>query len=163
MGPKRLQLLRELVPHAGVIAFVVSPTSAAALLQAREVKSSAEAVGQQIVIVEIAAENQIEEAFATLSQRRVGAILYSANLFFQVHRDKLVALAARYAIPAMYEWRELVEAGGLISYSAVRADSLRQMGIYVGRVLKGEKPADLPIVQSSKFELIINLKTAKAL
>jgi ABC-type uncharacterized transport system substrate-binding protein len=163
LGPKRLGLLRELVPSARLIAFFVNPSSGAAALQVKELQTAARAVGQEILVLNAGTEGEINQAFATLVQRKVGAILYSANLFFQVVRDQLVALAAHHSIPAMYEWREFVTAGGLISYNTDRTEAWRQVGAYTGRILKGTKPADMPVVQSTKFELVINLKTAKAL
>ena len=110
-----------------------------------------------------ATSSEIEQAFATIVQHNADAVLYSAHQFFQVVREQLVALAARHRLPAMYEWREFVTAGGLVSYSTNRGEAFRQMGVYVGRILRGEKPADLPVMQPTKFELVINLKTAKAL
>ena len=107
--------------------------------------------------------DEMNQAFATIAQSNAGAILYSAHQFFQVVRDQLVALAARHRLPAMYEWREFVAAGGLASYSTNRSEAFRQIGVYVGRILHGAKPADLPVVQPTKFELVINLKTASAL
>jgi len=163
LGPKRLDLLRELAPNAGLIAFVVNPASSIAVRQAEDLQKAARALGQQILVLNASNEKGIDEAFATIVERRVGAILYGASVFFQVHRDLLIALAARHSIPAMYEWREFVTAGGLMSYSSNRTEAARQVGIYTGRVLKGAKPADLPVMQSIKFEFVINLKTAKAL
>ncbi|HMF23242.1 MAG TPA: ABC transporter substrate-binding protein [Pseudolabrys sp.] len=163
LGPKRLGLLRELVPNTRLIGFFVNPNSGAAALQIKELEAAAQAVGQGILILNAGTEGEINQVFATLAQRKVGAILYSANLLFQVVRDQLVALAAHHSIPAMYEWREFVTAGGLISYNTNRTEAWRQVGTYTGRILKGTKPADLPVVQSTKFELVINLKTAKTL
>jgi putative ABC transport system substrate-binding protein len=163
LGPKRLELLREMVPNAGEIAFIVNPRSAAAAGQVNELTAAAKGFGQKIIVLNVGAESDVNPAFETIAQRKVGAVLYSANLFYQVVLDRLVALAARHAVPAMYEWREFVEAGGLMSYSASRAEAWRQVGLYTGRVLQGTRPADLPIVQSTKYELVINLKTAKAL
>ena len=164
LGPKRLGLLRELVPKAREIAFLVNPSSpGAAKMQVPQVQQAARALGQAIFILNASTENEIDLAFATLVQRGAGALLMSADTFFQVRRDQLVALAARHAVPAMYEWPEFVKAGGLISYSTVRAEYAFQAGLYAGRLLKGAKIADLPVVQSSRFELVINLKTAKAL
>src|SRR5262249_34181274 len=159
----RLGLLRELVPNARLIGFFVNPNSGAAALQIKELEAAAQAVGQEILILNAGTEGEINQVFATLAQRKVGAILYSANLLFQFGRDQLVALAAHHSIPAMYEWREFVTAGGLVSYNTNRTEAWRQIGIYTGRILNGTKPADLPIVQSTKFELVINLKTAKTL
>jgi putative tryptophan/tyrosine transport system substrate-binding protein len=163
LGPKRLELLRELVPKAELIAFIAYPDGAASPAQIAAVQAASQAVGQRLLIVNAATPGEIDQAFATIVQRNAGAILYSAHQFFQVVRDQLVALAARHRLPAMYEWREFAAAGGLVSYSTNRGEAFRQMGIYVGRILKGERPADLPVVQPTQFELVINLKTAKAI
>jgi ABC-type uncharacterized transport system substrate-binding protein len=163
LGPKRLGLLRELLPHPGTIAFVVNPNHALTPLQVEEMQAAAQAVGQPLLVVSVGTEEQADKAFATMAERKVAAILYGATVFFQVISERLVALAARYQIPALYEWREFVTAGGLMSYSTDRTEVGREAGRYAGRILKGEKPADLPVMQSSRFELVINLKTAKAL
>jgi putative ABC transport system substrate-binding protein len=163
LGPKRLGLLRDLLPRPGTIAFVVSANSAWAAPQVQEMQVAAQSIGQPLLVVSVASEEQIDQAFAGMAEREVVALLYSANLWFQVISDRLVALAARYRIPALYEWREFVVAGGLMSYSTDRNEVGREAGVYAARILKGEKPADLPVVQSSRFELVINLKTAKAL
>jgi putative tryptophan/tyrosine transport system substrate-binding protein len=163
LGPKRLHLLRELVPHAKLIAFIVNRSSMNAPFQVDEMRAAAQVIGQDILVLNGSNESEVDAAFATLTERRAGAILYGANTWFQVIRDQLVALAARHAIPAMYEWREFVTAGGLVSYSTHRPEFMRQIGAYVARILKGASTSDLPVVQSSRFELVINLKTAKAL
>jgi putative ABC transport system substrate-binding protein len=163
LGPKRLELLREMVPNVGEIAFIANPKSTAAAAQINEVTAAAKSFGQKIVVLNIGAEADVSPSFETIAQRKVGAVLYSANLFYQVMLERLVGLAARYAVPAMYEWREFVEGGGLMSYSTSRAEAWRQVGLYAGRVLQGTRPADLPIVQSTKFDLVINRRTAKAL
>jgi putative ABC transport system substrate-binding protein len=163
LGPKRLQLLRELVPNAQTIAFLVNPSSQIAEVQMTEMRDTARSIGQAIMILNASTKNEIDLAFATLVQRGAGALLMSADTFFQVRREQLVALAARHAVPAMYEWPEFVRAGGLMSYSTMRAEYMLQVGIYVGRILNGAKIADLPVVQSTKFEFVINLKTAKEL
>ena len=163
LSPKRLELLRELVPKARTIAFLVNPTSQVAEMQITQVQEAGRTFGQEIFILNASTDREIEPAFVALVQRGAGALLMMADTFFQVSRDRLVALAARYAIPAMYEWPEFVKAGGLISYSTVRSEYARQVGIYAGRILNGAKPADLPVVQSTRFELVINLKTAKEL
>jgi ABC-type uncharacterized transport system substrate-binding protein len=163
LGPKRLGLLRELLPKPGTIAFVVNVNSGTTPYQMQEMEAAAQAVGQPLLVVSVGTEEEVDRAFATMAERNVAAVLYGATLFFQVIVDRLVALAARYRIPALYEWREFVTAGGLKSYSTDRNEVGREAGIYAGRILKGEKPADLPVVQSSRFELVINLKTAKAL
>jgi putative tryptophan/tyrosine transport system substrate-binding protein len=163
LGPKRLGLLRELLPKPGTIAFVVNPNSVSAPFQVKEMQDAAQAVGQPLLVVEAGTEEQIDKAFAMMAERNVAAILYAATLFFQVNSERLVALAARYRIPALYEWREFVTAGGLMSYSTDRKEVGQAAGNYAGRILKGEKPTDLPVVQSSRFEFVINLKTVKAL
>jgi ABC-type uncharacterized transport system substrate-binding protein len=159
LGPKRLELLRELIPKARIIAFLVNSSSQISEMQIAQVQEAAHAVGQQMFVLKASTETEIDLAFETLVERGAGAVLMSADLFFQVRRDQLVGLEARYKVPVMYEWPEFVAAGGLISYSAARMGL--QMGNYVGRILNGAKPADLPIVQSAGFELVINLKTAK--
>ena len=163
LGPKRLQLLREVVPHATLIAFIVNPNAATGPAQKSEMETVAQAIGQQILVLSASTESEVNEAFATIVARKADAIVYSAGVFFQVVRDRLVALAARHSIPAIYEWPEFAMAGGLMSYSSSRWEAFRQIGNYTGQILKGAKPADLPVFQSSKFELVINLKTAKAL
>jgi putative tryptophan/tyrosine transport system substrate-binding protein len=163
LGPKRLELLRELVPKAGTIGFLVNPSSQIAEEQVKGVVEAARTFGQQAHVLSASTAEEIEQAFAGLVQRGAGPLLMSADLFFQVQREQLVALAARHSLPVMYEWPEFVRAGGLISYSTFRTDAFLQSGIYVGRILNGAKPWDLPVVQSTRFELTINLKTAKAL
>jgi putative tryptophan/tyrosine transport system substrate-binding protein len=163
LGPKRLGLLRELLPKPGTIAFAVSAHSAATPYQIQEMQAAAQAVGQPLLVVSVGTEEEVDKAFATMAERKVVAILYGAALFFQVISARLVALAAHYRIPALYEWREFVTAGGLMSYSTDRNEFAREAGLYAGRILKGEKPADLPVAQALKFEFMINLKTAKAL
>jgi putative ABC transport system substrate-binding protein len=163
LGPKRLELLRELLPKAGSVGFLVNPSSMITEIQVKEVLEAARTFGQQVHVLSATTPEEIEQAFVGLVQRGAGALLMSADLFFQVQRDQLVALAARHSLPVMYEWPEFVRAGGLISYSTFRGDAFIQSGIYVGRILNGAKPADLPVVQSTRFELTINLKTAKAL
>jgi len=163
LGPKRLGLLRELLPKQSTIAFVVNANSALTPYQVQEMQAAAQAVGQPLLVVSVGTEEEVDKAFATMAERNVAGVLYGASLFFQVISERLVALAAHYRIPALYEWREFVTAGGLMSYSTDRNEVGREAGIYAGRILKGEKPADLPVVQSSRFEFVINLKTAKAL
>jgi putative ABC transport system substrate-binding protein len=163
LGPKRLQLLREVVPHAKLIAYIVNLRSGSGPAQSQAMQAAAKAMEQQILVLSAATESEINAAFATIRERKADAIVFSANPFFQVVRDQLVTLAAQYATPAIYEWPEFVRAGGLISYSSSRSEAGRQIGNYAGQILKGTKPVDLPVVQSSKFELAINLKTAKAL
>jgi putative ABC transport system substrate-binding protein len=126
-------------------------------------QSAAQAIGQQILVVNASTEREVDEAFAVIVERKAAGIVYSANVFFQVVREQLVRLAAHHAIPAIYEWPEFVTAGGLMSYSSNRSESARRIGNYTGRILKGAKPADLPVFQSTKFDLVISMKTAKAM
>ena len=161
--PKRLQILREMFPTAATVGFLRNPNAPAADEQFAEVNSAARTLGVRLETVHAKTTDEIDQAFSILAQSRPDALLMGADPFFQTRRDQLVALAARYAIPTMYEWREFVEAGGLISYSPDRFDITRQMGTYAGRILQGSNPSELPVVQATKFELVINLKTAKAL
>jgi putative tryptophan/tyrosine transport system substrate-binding protein len=163
LEPKRLGLLRELVPSVALIAALVNPNSPNIETQLKDLKEAARAVGQQIHILQGSSARELDTAFETLPQLRAGALLICSDVFFNSRRDHIVALAARYAIPAIYEWREFAAAGGLMSYGTNLAEGYRQVGIYTGRILKGDKPADLPVTQSIKFEFMINLKTAKAL
>lgn len=160
---KRLGLLRELVPKAAVIAVLLNPSGPSVGSQSNDLREAAGAVGQQIRILHASSERELNTAFATVDELRAAALLVGASPFFNAHRDRIVALAARRAIPVIYEQREFAVAGGLMSYGTSLTDATRQVGVYTGRVLKGEKPADLPVVQSTKFEFVINLKTAKAL
>jgi putative ABC transport system substrate-binding protein len=163
VGTKVLGLLRELVPNVTVIAVLVNPTNPEAELTTRDVQAAASALGQQIQILNASSEREIDTAFASLINIRVGALLIGNDVLFNGHVKQLAALAARHAIPTMYDRREFAETGGLASYGPSLTDSYRQAGIYVGRILKGAKPADLPVMQPTKFELVINLKTAKTL
>jgi putative tryptophan/tyrosine transport system substrate-binding protein len=163
LAEKRLGLLHDLVPAASSIAVLVNPHFAPAVANAREAEAAARAVGKGVVIFNAASESDIETAFAQMMQGRSGALVVGSDPFFNSRREQIVALAARHRIPAIYEWREFVQAGGLMSYGTSLVEAYRQQGVYAGRILKGEKPADLPVVQLSKFELIVNLKTADAL
>jgi putative ABC transport system substrate-binding protein len=160
---KRLKLLREILPQPSLIAFLVGPEGPGTPLELRQVEAAAQAVGQPILVLHGRNEDEIEKAFATMAERQVRGLLFGATTYFQVIADKLIALAARYRIPASYEWREFVAAGGLMTYSASRREAMRLAGDYAGRILKGAAPADLPVMQSTRFELVINLETAKAL
>jgi putative ABC transport system substrate-binding protein len=162
--PKRLEILHELVPDVTTIASLVNPSTPGEVESfIAAVRDAAAKMGLQLRILETRTERDFEPAFAKLAQLRAGALLVSTDPLFTERRDVLVALAARYAVPASYAWREFVVAGGLISYGASLAAAWRQAGIYVGRILNGDKPADLPVVQPALFELVVNLKTAKAL
>jgi putative tryptophan/tyrosine transport system substrate-binding protein len=160
---KRLGLLRELVPSVASIAVLLNPTNANFQTQLRGVQDSARDLGQQVSILSANTEREIDVAFASVAQSGARALLVGSDPFFSSERDQVIALAARHAIPAIYEGREFATAGGLASYGASLADAYRQAALYAGRILKGEKPADLPIVQPTKFEFVINLKTAKTL
>ena len=170
MEAKRLGLLRELVPTAALVGVLLNPAAEsqrhaydAGFTPLDDVREAARSLGQQIHIVNASSEEDIRTAFATFARLRVAALLVSADPFFNTRREQIVALAAQYSIAAIYELREFALAGGLISYGTSLLDSYRQVGLYTGRILKGDKPADLPVVQSTKFELVINLKTAKVL
>jgi putative tryptophan/tyrosine transport system substrate-binding protein len=160
---KRLGLLRDLVPTAEVIALLVNQNSSQGQGQEKDIEEAARAVGQRLVILNGGTDEEIDASFANLAQQKVGALLVGSDPFFDPRRERLIAMSARYAVPAIYQFREFVLAGGLMSYGASITDMYRQVGVYVGRVLKGDKPADLPVVQPIKFEFVINLKTAKAL
>ena len=151
------------MPKATTIAVLINPNSPDTEAERKEVQAAARTVGQQLVILDVRSDRDIETAFATFIQRGAGALLGGTGAFMFSHREPIVALAARHAIPAIYNLREFVAAGGLMSYAPSITDAYRQVGIYAGRILKGEKPADLPVMQSTKFEFVINLKTAKAL
>jgi ABC-type uncharacterized transport system substrate-binding protein len=160
---KRLDLLHELIPKATTIAVLVNPNFSDAEDQLRDVQEAAARLSVQLVIVRANAESDFDAAFSTLVQQGAGALLVCSSPFFNGRRGQLVLLAARHAVPAIYEWREFAEAGGLMSYGAGLSDAYRQAGIYAGRILKGAKPVDLPVMQSTKFEFVINLNAAKAL
>jgi putative ABC transport system substrate-binding protein len=161
--PKRLELLRELVPRATTIAILVNPDNRNHSSYVVALDSVARAGGQKVLVLGARIDSDFEPAFATLVQRRADALVVAADPFFDSRREQIVSLATRYAVPTIFQWREFVQAGGLISYGTSLADAHRLQGVYSGRLLKGAKPADLPVIQPTKFELIINLKTAKAL
>ena len=163
LAAKRLELLRELVPGATLMGFLLNPTNPASEPEIRDVQAASGALGLQLQILHASSERDIETAFASFAQQRINAILAAGDSFFLSRRDQLIAAAARHAIPTSYQLREFVAAGGLISYGTDLIDAYRLTGIYAGRILKGAKPADLPVQQSVKFELAINSKTAKAL
>ena len=161
---KLFELLSELVPQAQVVALLVNPNDASdAERTMRDVEEAARVKGRQLHILKAGTESEIDTAFATLVQLKIGALFVGANAFFASRREQLVTLASRYAVPAIYEWREFAELGGLISYGPSITAAYRQVGIYTGRILKGAKPADLPVQQPTTFELVINLKTARSL
>jgi putative ABC transport system substrate-binding protein len=161
--PKRLGLLRDLVPTATTIGLLVNPSDPRSKTQIRDMQDAARAVGLQIHVLNASAEGEITSAFARLAELHAGALIVGTGELFNSRPQQLAELAARQRIPAIYQGREFVTAGGLISYGSSRIDAYRQVGVYVGRVLKGERPADLPVARPTKFELVINLKTAKAL
>jgi putative ABC transport system substrate-binding protein len=163
LAAKRLELLRQLVPKAMTIAVLVKPNTPETESERRDVLAAAQAIGQQLLIFDASSEPEIATAFKSAAQGGAGALLVGSGPFFNSQREYIVSMAARYALPAMFNNPESVAAGGLISYSTSLTDAYRQAGIYAGRILKGEKPADLPVMQPTKFELIINLKTAKSL
>jgi putative ABC transport system substrate-binding protein len=159
-----LQLLRELTPNAALFGVLVDPDFPGIQSIITDLQAAARALGLQLFVANARTESDLETAFATLSQQqRVGAVLVGNGTLFGRRTEQLAALAARYSLPAIYPYREFVPAGGLMSYGSSLGYIFRQAGIYTGRILKREKPADLPVVQSTKFELVINLKTAKAL
>jgi putative tryptophan/tyrosine transport system substrate-binding protein len=163
VGAKRLELLRQVVPKATTIAMLVQPNRPDTEPEREDVQAAARAIGLQLITLDVSSDRDIESAFTTLVQRGAGALLVGIGAYLASKRESITALASRYAIPAMYPLREEVVAGGLMSYGPSQSNAYHQAGIYVGRILKGEKPADLPVMQSTKFEFVLNLKTAKTL
>jgi putative ABC transport system substrate-binding protein len=163
LGPKELEALHDLRPQAAIIAALLNPDLATTASQLKDVEMAAGTLGLQIRVLHANTEREIEKVFASLPQVQAGGLVIGANAFFFSRRDQLVGLATRYSIPTVYPWREAVVAGGLMSYGANVTDAYRLAGNYTGRILKGEKPADLPVQQSTNTELVINLKTAKSL
>ena len=163
LNAKKLGLLSDLLPQVKVIAALLNPTSQNAEIQSSDLQTAGRALGLQIDIANASTEREIEAAFATLAQKSTGALVVGNDPFFASAREQIIALAARHAIPAVYDLREYADAGGLITYGTNLKDAYRQVGVYVGRILKGEKPAELPVLRPTKFEFIINLKTAKTL
>jgi len=163
LGPKRLELLHELVPRATSIALLVNPTNPNAESLSRDVEAAARRLGQQLHVLHASTERDFGTVFARLAELRAGALMIGTDGFFVDRSEQLGALTVRHAVPTIFQYREFAAAGGLMSYGGSRTEPFRQAGVYTGRILKGDKPADLPVQQSSKIEMIINLKTAKAL
>jgi len=163
LGTKRLELLRQLVPKATTIAMLMNPNSPNFAAERSDAQAAAQAIGQQLVILDVSNDRDIETAFATLINRGAGALLIGSGTFLTSNAERLVALAARHGLPAIFPQREAALAGGLMSYGTSLTDAYRQIGVYTGRILKGEKPAELPVIRSTKFEFVLNLKTVKAL
>jgi ABC-type uncharacterized transport system substrate-binding protein len=163
LAAKRLELLRELLPNGAAIGMLVNPANPDSDFEMRDVQDAARILGRQIHILTARGDADFDSAFATLVKEQIGALIVASDVYFSGRRGRIVALATRHGIPAIYERREFPDAGGLISYGHHRADAYRQLGIYTGRILKGTKPADLPVLQPTRFELVINLNAAKAL
>jgi putative tryptophan/tyrosine transport system substrate-binding protein len=163
IGPKRLELLHEVVPTATIIGLLVNPTNPAAESQSTELQPAARTLGLQLHVLHASAERDFDAAFASLVQLRAGGLVIVADAVFNTRGEQLAALTLHHAVPAAFQYREFAAAGGLMSYGDSATEEYRRMGVYTGRILKGEKPADLPVQQATKVELIINLKTAKAL
>jgi putative ABC transport system substrate-binding protein len=163
LDPKRLGLLHEVVPRAATVGALLNPNFPGFEGQLKEMQEAARTLGLQIHVLRASVDREIETAFDSIAQHRIPALAVGADPFFDTRRDKLVALAARHKVPAMYHFREFATAGGLMSYGIDISEVWRQVGVYAGRILKGAKPADLPVLQPTRFELVINLKTAKAL
>jgi putative tryptophan/tyrosine transport system substrate-binding protein len=163
LTPKRVEMLHELAPAASVIAILVNPTNRNAESQSRDLQMAARTLGLQVHVLHARSERDFDAVFTSLRQLKAGALAIGSDPLFTNRSEQLAALTVRHSVPAVYEWREFVAAGGLMSYGGSIADSYRLAGVYTGRILKGEKPADLPVQQSTKIELVVNLKTAKAI
>jgi putative ABC transport system substrate-binding protein len=164
IAAKRLELLHELVPTANTIAMFVNQTNAAAAdAETKDMQVGAQILGIRLLVLNASSPSEIEAGFATLVHERAGALVVPGETFFTTQRERLVALTAQHAVPAIFQYREFTEAGGLMSYGPNNHDAYHQVGVYTGRILKGEKPTDLPVQQTTKIELVVNLKTAKAL
>jgi putative ABC transport system substrate-binding protein len=164
LAAKRLELLHQTVPNATIIgAMLQNPVSSGIEAERRDLLAAAQAIGQQLIVLDVSSDREIEDAFTTLVQRGASGAFVGTGAFMNSQRERIVALAARHRLPAIYNWREAVAAGGLMSYAPSIADAYRQAGIYAGRILKGEKPADLPVMLPTKFELVVNRKTATEL
>ena len=163
LEPKRLGLLRDLMPKATTLGILLNPTFPASASQLRDMQVAARTIGLQVHVLQASTDREIDGAFESVAQNHIPALVVAADPFFNTHRDKITALAARYAVPAMYSFRDYTVAGGLMSYGIDLPEVYRQLGVYAGRVLKGAKVSDLPVTQPTRFEFVINLKTAKAL
>ena len=163
LGAKRLELLSQLMPKATTIGVLVQPNTPSTEVERSDVLAAAQAAGQQLIVLDATSSRDIEAAFAEFVQRGAGALQVGGGPFMNSNRERIVALGTRHKLPTIFAWREAVVAGGLMSYGTSQSDAYRQAGIYAGRILKGEKPGDLPVMQATKFEFVINLKTAKTL
>jgi putative tryptophan/tyrosine transport system substrate-binding protein len=163
MEPKRLGLLRELAPGAPLVGVLLNPRFPTAPRQLRDIEEAARTIDQRIIVANASDDAELESAFASLTGARVAALLVTANSYFDVRRDRIIGFAAQQRLPAIYQFREYAVAGGLLSYGVDITDGYRQYGVYTAKILNGAKPADLPVLQPTKFETVINLKTAKAL
>jgi putative ABC transport system substrate-binding protein len=163
LTPKRQELLHELVPVAPLVAMLVNPTAAQTRSELRDVQAAADRIGQQVRIFNVSSDREIDAALATIVEQRIGGLIVQTDQFFTIQRDQLVLLTTRHAIPTIFGWREFAVAGGLMSYGTSLRAAYRQVAIYAGRILKGEKPADLPVQQATTFETVVNLRAAKAL
>jgi ABC-type uncharacterized transport system substrate-binding protein len=163
LNAKRLELLRELIPTPALVAMLVNPTRASTQIDVREIQAAADRIGQKIEFFNVSTDGEIDATFATLVEKRVGGLIVHGDPFFTSRHEQFAVLTTRHAIPTIFAWRQFPAAGGLISYGPSLQNAYSQVGLYVGRILKGAKPAELPVVQSTTFELVVNLTTAKAL